>query len=290
MFKGFVSDKIPCCATFLNNPSPAVTEMDAALVHCNYSSWYSQYSPLTYKSLIVNLTPEFIGFLHEEGITVCSTSKAVSSSSSTCVLVCVLLSSPATPHSALLQHYLSIVGVCAAANPFQAHSTTRDAYSLSTAVAATLSPCMQLPTRSKPTEIVVQGVDYDPEDTYSSSSSATADDAAADTSSDSGSDVAEQQPWHERFPELYAAVEAAIQQLGGQVAPRLNWSSPTDALWISAYNSLKCCNADQVGLLKQPSMLQSDELMPGPATRLIRTCWWQSVQLVHADVHRVTLQ
>lgn len=105
---------------------------------------------------------------------------------------------------------------------------------------------LQLPVRSQPTEIVVQGVDYDPDDTYSSSSSATAADAAADTSSDSGSDAAEQQPWHERFPELHAAIEASIQQLGGQAAPRLNWSSPTDALWISAYNSLKCCNADQV--------------------------------------------
>jgi hypothetical protein len=108
---------------------------------------------------------------------------------------------------------------------------------------------LQLPVRSKPTEIIVEGVDYDPDDTYSSSTaSVTSGDAAADTSSDSGSDdAAEQQPWHERFPELHAAVEAGIQQLGGQVAPRLNWSSPTDALWMSAYNSLKCCNADQVG-------------------------------------------
>ncbi|WIA11897.1 hypothetical protein OEZ85_011981 [Tetradesmus obliquus] len=160
--------------------------MDAALVHCNYSSWYKQYSSCTFKSLFVDLTSEFVDFLHEEGITVSSTSKA-------------------------------------------------------------------LPVRSQPTEIVVQGVDYDPDDTYSSSSSATAADAAADTSSDSGSDAAEQQPWHERFPELHAAIEASIQQLGGQAAPRLNWSSPTDALWISAYNSLKCCNADQVILVLKSS-------------------------------------
>jgi hypothetical protein len=131
---------------------------------------------------------------------------------------------------------------------------------------------LQLPVRSKPTEIVVQGVDYDPEDTYSSSSSSTAADAAADTSSDSGSDdAAEQQPWHERFPQLHAAIEAAIQQLDGQVAPRLNWSSPTDALWISAYNSLKCCNADQVG-----------------TDRAVRLCvsllvWWAALGYMQAS-------
>jgi hypothetical protein len=139
---------------------------------------------------------------------------------------------------------------------------------------------MQLPTRSKPTEIVVEGVDYDPEDTYSSSSSATADDAAADTSSDSGSDVAEQQPWHERFPQLYAAVEAAILQLGGQVAPRLNWSSPTDALWISAYNSLKCCNADQVGLCHSPARCRA---LFGQADVTDCNTLEPHMQLVHAE-------
>lgn len=96
----------------------------------------------------------------------------------------------------------------------------------------------QLPQRSKPTEVVVEGVDYDPDDTYSSDDSKSA--------SDNSSDSQEQLPWCEQFLQLHAEIESAIEQLGGQVAPKLNWSSPTDALWISSYNSLKCCNADQV--------------------------------------------
>lgn len=106
-----------------------------------------------------------------------------------------------------------------------------------------------MPQRCKPGDIIVDGVDYDPDDTYSNSSSSTQQSHGSDTLEDDGSDPAascEQQPWCQRFPELHAQLQAAIHQLGGAVAPKLNWSSPTDALWISSYNSLKCTDADQV--------------------------------------------
>lgn len=108
--------------------------------------------------------------------------------------------------------------------------------------APTLLP-PQLPQRAQPSDIIVEGVDYDPNDLYSSSSSSnTAND------SDSGSDSSEQQlPWSQRFPGLHASIAAAIVELGGAVAPRLNWSSPTDALWLSSSNTLKCTNPDEVG-------------------------------------------
>jgi hypothetical protein len=118
------------------------------------------------------------------------------------------------------------------------------------AVAAALLlplPQLQLPQRSKPSDIVVEGVDYDPEDLYSSSSSTSdsstdSDDAASSSSSDGVSS----QPWPQRFLGLHGAIAAAITQLGGAVAPRLNWSSPTDALWLTSSNSLKCTNPDEV--------------------------------------------
>jgi hypothetical protein len=45
-----------------------------------------------------------------------------------------------------------------------------------------------------------------------------------------------------------------VQQLGGVVAPRTNWSSPSDALWLSADNSLACRNADEVCLPVVPCL------------------------------------
>jgi hypothetical protein len=131
--------------------------------------------------------------------------------------------------------------------------------------------CLQLPQRAKPSDIIVEGVDYDPEDLYdnkdSDSSNGSAKSRAAmdpesrpgqnahesgsssDSDSESHSDSDSEEdalPWPQRFPGLYAAVAAAISELGGAVAPRLNWSSPTDALWLSSSNSLRCTHPDEV--------------------------------------------
>lgn len=107
----------------------------------------------------------------------------------------------------------------------------------------------QLPQRSKPGDIVVEGVDYDPEDLYSGSSSSSSPGSDDDDASSSSSDGVSTLPWPQRFPGLHAAIAAAITQLGGAVAPRLNWSSPTDALWLTSSNSLKCTNPDEVSSL-----------------------------------------
>ncbi len=48
------------------------------------------------------------------------------------------------------------------------------------------------------------------------------------------------------FPELFAEIDAAIEELGGCVAPKLNWSAPHDAAWVSSSKSLACKNADEV--------------------------------------------
>ncbi len=84
----------------------------------------------------------------------------------------------------------------------------------------------QLPRRAQPSTTVVDEDDYQE----------WSDEDEVDSASD----------WSTRFPELHQAVTSSIEQLGGSVIPRLNWSTPTDALWISQSNSLMCTNADQV--------------------------------------------
>lgn len=51
---------------------------------------------------------------------------------------------------------------------------------------------------------------------------------------------------------LKQRINDAIHKLGGKVTPKLNWSAPTDAAWISP-SGLKCCNADEVLLLLKSS-------------------------------------
>jgi hypothetical protein len=47
-------------------------------------------------------------------------------------------------------------------------------------------------------------------------------------------------------------INAAITKLGGNVMPKLNWSAPVDAMWLSP-NGLRCSNADEVLLLLKGS-------------------------------------
>lgn len=55
------------------------------------------------------------------------------------------------------------------------------------------------------------------------------------------------------FPDLVQSINQAIDQLGGTAMPRLDWSIPRDAAWISADKSLKCFNAGEVFLLLKSS-------------------------------------
>lgn len=54
------------------------------------------------------------------------------------------------------------------------------------------------------------------------------------------------------FPELNSQIEEAIQQLGGSVIPKLNWSSPKDATWVNN-GTLKCKTPGDVYLLLKSS-------------------------------------
>lgn len=68
-------------------------------------------------------------------------------------------------------------------------------------------------------------------------------------------------PPDQRFPELHQAIKDAIKELDGEVAPKLNWSSPKDAGWISPHqNTIKCTTPDDIYLLLKTSNFISHDL------------------------------
>lgn len=55
------------------------------------------------------------------------------------------------------------------------------------------------------------------------------------------------------FPEVERQIREAIYEYEGAVFPKLNWTSPRDAAWISATQSLKCTSPFDVFLLLKSS-------------------------------------
>jgi hypothetical protein len=64
-------------------------------------------------------------------------------------------------------------------------------------------------------------------------------------------------PWTTRFPELEGLINEAIRSIEGSssrgAVPKLNWSCPTDALWVNPTASLSCCNAAEVVMMLKSS-------------------------------------
>ncbi|OMJ14723.1 Cell division cycle protein [Smittium culicis] len=55
-------------------------------------------------------------------------------------------------------------------------------------------------------------------------------------------------------------IKNAISSLGGKVIPRMNWSAPTDAVWIATGNTLECENVSQILLLLKSSDKISNDM------------------------------
>ncbi|KAF2826300.1 cell division cycle protein-like protein [Ophiobolus disseminans] len=53
--------------------------------------------------------------------------------------------------------------------------------------------------------------------------------------------------------DTHDAIENTIEELGGKVAPKLNWSAPKDATWINATNSMECRTPNDIYLLLKSS-------------------------------------
>ena len=59
---------------------------------------------------------------------------------------------------------------------------------------------------------------------------------------------------------MHLAIKATIAELGGKVVPKLNWSAPKDATWISATNSMECRTPNDVYLLLKSSDFVTHDL------------------------------
>lgn len=62
------------------------------------------------------------------------------------------------------------------------------------------------------------------------------------------------------WPAIHSRVKAVISELGGSVSPKLNWSAPKDATWISATNSTECKTANDIYLLLKSSNFITHDL------------------------------
>lgn len=63
-----------------------------------------------------------------------------------------------------------------------------------------------------------------------------------------------------KFKELHREIRQSIKDLGGSVVPKLNWSAPKDAVWISLTNSLKCTTPSEIYLLMKSSSFITHDL------------------------------
>lgn len=71
--------------------------------------------------------------------------------------------------------------------------------------------------------------------------------------SEGSGDEAEESAPPPSFPHLEMEIKASIESLGGAVFPKLNWSAPKDAAWMSSTGNLKCTNLSEIALLLHSS-------------------------------------
>ncbi|KAH0604329.1 uncharacterized protein H6S33_006706 [Morchella sextelata] len=64
----------------------------------------------------------------------------------------------------------------------------------------------------------------------------------------------------QRFPELHQKIKTTMRELGGSVAPKLNWSAPKDAAFMTATNTLECRTPGEVYLLLKSSDFVTHDL------------------------------
>jgi D123 len=62
------------------------------------------------------------------------------------------------------------------------------------------------------------------------------------------------------WPELHDHIRATVAELGGKVLPKLNWSAPKDATWISPTNDMECRTPNEIYLLLKSSDFVTHDL------------------------------
>ena len=80
------------------------------------------------------------------------------------------------------------------------------------------------------------------------------DDSGYCDSSDDEEDIS--LPWHS----IHLQIQTTMSELGGKVVPKLNWSAPKDATWISPTNDMECRTPNDIYLLLKSSDFISHDL------------------------------
>lgn len=98
----------------------------------------------------------------------------------------------------------------------------------------------------------------DEEQTTTLSDSDTEDETETETE-DEDADERSQNPTA-RFPTLHQQIKTTLRELGGSVAPKLSWSAPKDAAFMTATNSLECRTPGEIYLLLKSSSFITHDL------------------------------
>lgn len=80
-------------------------------------------------------------------------------------------------------------------------------------------------------------------------------DDSSEWSSSDGEEDAEipSTPPPEALSSIYTSLEEMIEELGGRVVPKMQWSCPKDAAWILPNNTVQCSTPDEVFMLLKSS-------------------------------------
>lgn len=62
------------------------------------------------------------------------------------------------------------------------------------------------------------------------------------------------------FKNLHNQINSTIDELGGKVTPKLNWSAPRDGTWISTTSDMKCVSATDIYMLLKASQYITHDL------------------------------
>jgi len=92
------------------------------------------------------------------------------------------------------------------------------------------------------------------------------DNAWEDESGDAADEETDNSP---NFPDLEMKIKEIIEKHEGAVFPKLNWSSPKDATWMSATGTLKCQNPYDIFLLLKSSDFINHDLSQLPPDQFV---------------------
>jgi len=104
------------------------------------------------------------------------------------------------------------------------------------------------------------GIFLPPEDSARARAAADNDSGIYTLSEDTDSEDEEEYDPSTEWRDIHTQIKATIEELGGKVTPKLNWSAPKDATWMSPTNDLQCKNANDIYLLLKSSNFITHDL------------------------------